>query len=452
MKAIHKRNVSNLILIYFVISTLQTIHAQNPLITDQFTADPSARVFEGKVYVYPSHDIPCGPNQGTIGFCMADYHVFSSENLCDWKDHGVILDQNKVPWVDSTSYTMWAPDCIFKDGKYYFYFPAVEKNKPREKSRKIGVATSDTPFGPFIPEEKPIEGIFGIDPNPFIDRDGKPYLYWAGRGKLMVAGLSDDMLQVTTELRTIDELPPGFKEGPYMFERNGIYYFTFPYKTKSDSTEKLAYATGSSPMGPFTYQGVFMDESPTACWTNHQSIIEYNKQWYLFYHHNDLSPEFDKNRSIKADSLFFNEDGTIVKVNPTLRGIGISNASGKIQIDRYSSCSEAGVSLSYLDDSQKLLGWKVSLSGDAWIRYNRVSFVGLNPASVKVKCMTDRGGVISIRLDKPDGAVIAILQVPESKSWEIHNTLLKEIPAGIHDLFISSDTSANIEIDWISFE
>src|SRR4030042_7115936 len=108
---------------------LNSTFAQNPFIMDQFPADPSARVFEGRVYVYPSHDISCGKGQGMIGFCMADYHVFSSDNLTDWMDHGVIVSQNKVEWVDSTSYSMWAPDCIEKDGKYYFYFPARRRGK-----------------------------------------------------------------------------------------------------------------------------------------------------------------------------------------------------------------------------------------------------------------------------------------------------------------------------------
>src|SRR4030042_640891 len=130
--------------------------AQNPLIMDQFTADPTARVFEGRIYVYPSHDILAGPGRGRAGwFCMEDYHVFSSENLADWKDHGVIVSQNDVDWVDPTSYSMWAPDCVFNNGKYYFYFPARARAGAaggRGRRRGIGVAVSDKPYGPFKPE------------------------------------------------------------------------------------------------------------------------------------------------------------------------------------------------------------------------------------------------------------------------------------------------------------
>ena len=103
--------------------------ATNPFITDQFTADPTARVFEGKIYVYPSHDIkePPGYKGRPNWFVMEDYHVFSSENLTDWKDHGVIVTRSDVEWADQSAYAMWAPDCVFKDGKYYFYFPAMRR-------------------------------------------------------------------------------------------------------------------------------------------------------------------------------------------------------------------------------------------------------------------------------------------------------------------------------------
>ena len=152
---------------------LQNAFATNPLIVDQFTADPTARVFEGKVYVYPSHDIPASPGRGRANwFVMEDYHVFSSENLTDWTDHGVILNQTNVPWLTRKSFDMWAPDCVFKNGKYYFYFPA---------GGRIGVAVADKPYGPFKPEEKPIKGASGIDPGLLVDKDGER-LFVLGEG------------------------------------------------------------------------------------------------------------------------------------------------------------------------------------------------------------------------------------------------------------------------------
>ena len=197
--------------------------AQNPIICNQFTADPSARVFNGKVYLYPSHDIPpesekCKENW----FCMEDYHVFSSDNLVEWMDHGVILTQREVPWVDSTSYSMWAPDCIDRNGKYYFFFPSQAKPGNEKSGFRIGVAISEKPYGPFIPETEPIDGVRGIDPNPFIDEDGQAYLYWSA-GNIYGAKLKDNMLELASEPKVIENLPKkGLKEG-HLFKINLLF-------------------------------------------------------------------------------------------------------------------------------------------------------------------------------------------------------------------------------------
>ncbi|HDQ45379.1 MAG TPA: carbohydrate-binding protein [bacterium] len=422
--------------------------AQNPLILDQFTADPSAREFGGRVYVYPSHDEHCG----TDWFCMKDYHVFSSENLTDWTDHGVIVSQENVQWVDSTTNSMWAPDCIEKDGKYYFYFPAISKDKTDgRRGMRIGVAVSGTPYGPFIPEPEPIPDVRGIDPNPFIDKDGQAYLYWAGNKRLYGARLRDNMLELASEPEEIRDLPDGFKEGPYLFERNGIYYLTYPHVP--ETTERLEYAVGDNPMGPFRTAGVIMDESPAGCWTNHHSIIEYRGQWYLFYHHNDLSPDFDKNRSIRADSLFFNEDGTIRKVIPTLRGVGLTDAGREIQIDRYSALGETGASIAFIDEEDRFKGWKTRLENEgAWIRYNSVDFGDADLQSVVVKAVSGKGGTVTLQLDDLDGLVIAQVEIPETTDWTESHTGLSRIPSGVHNLVIVLHDSGPVEIDWIRFE
>ena len=253
--------------------------AQNPIISGQYSADPTARVFNGKVHLYPSHDIPSPIGKLKEWFCMADYHVFSSTNLTEWQDHGVIVSQDKVPWVQDGSYTMWAPDCVEKNGKYYFYFPAAPKGE--EKGFGIGVAVADQPEGPFMPMWKPIEGVHGIDPCVLIDKDGQAYIYWAGMG-LHMAKLKPNMMELASEPQAVEGLPDGFKEGPFAFERNGKYYFTFPWVREKNGTETLAYAMADHPMGPFTFKGIIMDESPTKCWNNHHSIVEYQGQWYLF--------------------------------------------------------------------------------------------------------------------------------------------------------------------------
>jgi hypothetical protein len=156
---------------------------------------------------------------------------------------------------------------------------------------------------------------------------------------------------------TLQELPTkGLKEGPYLFERNGIYYLTYPHV--ENKIERLEYAIGDNPLGPFKVTGVIMDESPAGCWTNTILLSIFKNQWYLFYHHNDYSPKFDKARSVRADSLFFNADGTIKKVIPTLRGVGVTNVSQNIQIDRYSKMADKGVSIAFLDTLDTFKGWK----------------------------------------------------------------------------------------------
>jgi len=422
--------------------------ATNPLILDQFTADPTARVFEGKIYVYPSHDIKPPPDyKGRPNwFVMEDYHVFSSENLTDWKDHGVIAMRSDVEWADQSAYAMWAPDCVFKDGKYYFYFPATAK----DGGFRIGVAVADKPYGPFKPMATFIEGVKGIDPGVFIDKDGSAYLFYAAK-QIFVAKLKPTMLEIEGEPKVVDNLPTqGLIEGPFAFERNGIYYLTYPHV--ENKIERLEYASSTSPMGPFKQAGVILDESASGCWTVHHSILEYQRQWYLFYHDRDLSPSFDKNRSIRADKLFFEADGSIRKVIPTLRGVGLVNANSDIQIDRYSATSPEGIAISFLDDANPHAGWKTTFSGaNSWVRFNEVDFDRGGQRSIEVRAKSGGGAAVEIHLDKPDGPLLGRVKVGQGFDWQITHSAAKRIPAGVHDLIVTQSGTEPVEVDWLSF-
>lgn len=440
---------------YFLMSSLVLwtllSFGQNPIITDQFTADPSARVFGDRIYLYPSHDILANEERGREGwFCMEDYHVFSSSDLSDWTDHGVIVSQDKVDWVRPESYAMWAPDCIEKNGKYYFYFPAPAKDTAYGRGFSIGLAVAEQPAGPYIPEPEPIIGVHGIDPCPFIDKDGQAYLYWS-MGNIYVARLNADMTGLASEPAVIENLPEkGLKEGPFVFERNGIYYLTYPHV--ENNTERLEYATGDNPMGPFKVAGVIMDESPTGCWTNHQSLLEFKDQWYLFYHHNDLSPQFDKSRAVMIDSLFFNADGKIQKVSPTSRGVGLTNASNKIQIDRYSKKSESGTSIAFLDTLNTFMGWKTIMDQkDAWIQYNAVNFESSKVKKVEFKAISPKGCTMQIRIGQADGPLLAEVKIPESEQWITINSKLSNLQTGTHNLVLVLKEDHPLEIDWIRF-
>ena len=424
--------------------------AANPIIMDQFTADPTARVFEGKIYLYPSHDIPVPPGSGAREkwFCMEDYHVFSSENLTDWTDHGVICNQTNVPWLKRKGYDMWAPDCVFKNGTYYFYFPV---------GGRIGVATANKPYGPWKVQDQPVTGARGIDPCVLQDDDGTSYLFTGGGG-IQVGKLKDNLVDIEGGLQRVANLPtPGLIEGPFAFKRNGIYYLTYPHAVPDaqgrQGAEELEYSISTNVFGPYKWMGIITDTNQSGCWTEHHSIVQYQGQWYLFYHDKQLSPNFDKNRSVRIDYLHFNDDGSIQKVIPTLRGVGIVDAKSKIQIDRYSDISKEGVSASFINTNNTFEGWKISLSGkNTWVKFDRVDFGKNRLKSVNVRSQSATGGVLEIRADKVDGPVLAKVKISKSTDWQTVKAKVTGAPSGVHDLIVTHNEDNNVDMDWISFE
>ena len=439
-------NTRNLIaLSALALGLAPALDAQNPIIRDQFTADPTARVFEGKVYLYPSHDIISPVEPERKWFSMADYHVFSSEDLVNWTDHGMILSQENVPWGNPEGYSMWAPDCVYKNGKYYFYFP----NAPKEgRGFAIGVAVADKPYGPFTPEQKPIEGVGGIDPCVLVASDGTAYLYWSGMG-LRGAKLADNMLELDGESVRLDEnLPAGFKEGPFIFERNGKFYLTYPWV--QDRTETLAYAMSDNPLGPYEFKGIIMAQSPSACWTNHHSLVEYKGEWYLFYHHNDYSPQFDKNRSTRIDRVIFNEDGTIQPVTPTLRGVGISPARSIIQLDRYSFLSQGGTYIDFLNVENPFEGWFVNLPRpETWVEYEDIDFGSASPKTVKMRVRSEKGARVAF--SAAENQYFAHMDIPASAAWTEVSAPMESELTGLNYVRAVVE-SGDVQIDWMTFE
>ncbi len=451
--------------------------AQNPIIRDQFSADPTARVFNNKVYVYPSHDIVPPEGQRQDWFCMEDYHVFSSENLTDWTDHGVIVTQNKVPWVRPDSYSMWAPDCVERNGKYYFYFPSAPKGG---MGFGVGVAIADTPEGPFVCEPEPIKGINGIDPCVLLASDGNAYIFW-GNGRC--AKLKDNMKEIADDtpkekvkwgerefemygVNCLKGLPNRQAEGPFAFEYNGNYYLTYPYVR--ENTEVLGYAMSKNPMGPYEYKGLIMAEHENGCWTNHHSIINYKGQWYLFYHHNDFSPRDDKRRSVCIEKLYFNADGTIKEVKPTMRGVGINKATEKIEIDRFSAASN-DVTTQLIDTINTFRSYEATLPvKGSWMKYNDIDFSCITDGYVIVKAKASENTKFFIREKAANGKIIAKVDLtvkPEapagmpamfrrdfSNQWLSLTASLEYTPKGVTDLVITVEGDAGISVDNVQFK
>jgi hypothetical protein len=324
-------------------------YLSHPLVSEIYTADPSAHVFDGRIYIYASHDTATNVQSDGLGsqFDMRDYRVLSMERIGGPVTiHPVGLDVADVPWAEKQ---MWAPDAAYKNDTYYLYFPA----KDAEGIFRIGVATSDRPEGPFQADPEPIRGSFSMDPAVFTDDDGQSYMYFGGiwGGQLQcwatgeydpncsttdlelddqpalmpkVARLTDDMLQfaeVPRDALIVDErgtpLLGGdhdrrFFEAAWMHRYDGQYYLSY----STGDTHYINYATGESPYGPFIFRGRVLE--PVQGWTNHHSIVEIDGDWYLFYHDTQLSNQTHL-RNVKVAKLRHNPDGTIQTIDPLIR-------------------------------------------------------------------------------------------------------------------------------------
>ena len=321
-----------------------------PLVKHIYTADPSAHVFDGKIYIYPSHDIDAGDAFDDLGshFAMEDYHVISMDSVdSPAVDHGVALHVNDVPWAEKQ---MWAPDAHEKDGKYYLFFPA----KAYDGVFRIGVATGDSAVGPFEARPEAIKGSFSIDPAVYKDDDGEYYMYFGGiwGGQLQrwrtgtfnaeqpespfaflpeadepalcakIAKLTPDLLEFAEDPQDVVILDENgkpllsgdtdrrFFEAAWVYKHNGRYYFTY----STGDSHFICYATGDSPYGPFTYGGRILE--PVVGWTTHHSVCQVDGKWYLFYHDSSLSEGVTHLRSIKVAEIIHNDDGSIQTLKP----------------------------------------------------------------------------------------------------------------------------------------
>jgi Glycosyl hydrolases family 43 len=321
-----------------------------PLVKHIYTADPSAHIFDGKIYIYPSHDIDTGDAFDDLGshFAMEDYHILSMDSIDnETTEHGLALHVKDVPWAMQQ---MWAPDAAEKNGMYYLFFPA----KDHDGIFRIGAATSKSPAGPFLPQPEAIKNSFSIDPAVFQDEDDNYYMYfggiWGGQlqrwrtgsfnaaeAKSPVAHLPADdepalcakIVKLTNNLLEFAEEPKDviivdedgnpllqgdtdrrFFEASWMHKYNGKYYFSY----STGDTHFICYAIANNPYGPFTYEGRILE--PVVGWTSHHSICEFKGKWYLFYHDSSLSEGVTHLRSVKVTELSYDADGKINTIIP----------------------------------------------------------------------------------------------------------------------------------------
>ncbi|SFD67168.1 glycoside hydrolase family 43 protein [Flavobacterium phragmitis] len=302
---------------FFAIHT----EAQNPIIKDIFTADPAPLVHKGILYLYTGHDVA---TQEDTNYKMADWHVFSTTNMKDWKDHGALLSPSTFSWATGDAY---AAQCIERDGKFYWFVSTFhKKDEISQGGAAIGVAVSDSPIGPFkdaigkalIINEMTTDMKFAwddIDPTVFIDDDGQAYMFW-GNGSCKWVKLKKNMIELDGNITTFK--PKNYIEGPWVYKRKGVYYLV--YASAGTKPEMIEYCTAKSITGPWTYQGIIQDNVQNS-FTTHPGIIDYKGKSYFFYHNGSLPTGGSYRRSICVDYMHYNKDGTIQKIIQTTEGV-----------------------------------------------------------------------------------------------------------------------------------
>lgn len=383
----------------------------NPILPRQYyVPDVEARDWgDGRIYLYGSMDV-----EAHSFYCSRKYHVFSSDNMIDWVDHGQSFHNSRSH--SQKGHLLFAPDCIRKDGRYCLLYCG--------NSHSEGVAFSDDPGGPFG-KGSPVAGADGdaIDPCGLVDDDGAVYYYW-GQFELRGARLKDDLSgidEATFNGSLLSEKKDGFHEGACIRKRNGIYYMVYTDTSRGKATS-LGYAMSNSPLGPYEKKGIIIDN--TGCdpntWNNHGSIEPFNGQWYVFYHRSSNNSNFS--RRVCVEPIFFNDDGTIDEVEMTTQG-PTGPIPATTRIEAFRACLLSGklycspIPTTRPDEiSVERLTW---IHDGDWAVYKYLAFDGdLSRVTATIGSAVP-DSVIEIRLDAPDGPVCATLNVPETGGWTV---------------------------------
>jgi len=381
------------------------LFAQNPIVPPgMYIADPSAHVWDdGQLYIYGSVD------ESTEYYCSWRHHVMSTTDLIHWDIAENVFsskgDNDQVPYSDAL---LFAPDVMFKDGTYYMYYCQPDRRAAE------GVATSSSPTGPFTNGQKiNLQGIEEIDPCVFIDDDGQAYYIW-GQFEAKIARLKPNMTEIDNTTIITDLLTEKehyFHEGGYMVRRNDMYYFVYAHSGRANMPTCIGYAMSNSPMGPFTYGGVIIDNDhcDPGNWNNHGSIVEFNDQWYVFYHR--ATHNSNMMRKACVEPIYFNEDGTIDEVEMTSQGAGPPlNPLEKIEAER--ACLLHGnVRIEAISGNEEALV-KIQNRDKACFKY--VDF-NRDIARFTARVRSAKGGGrIGVHIDQPWGKRLGTLEIPES--------------------------------------
>lgn len=397
------RRVITALLLPFAV---QNIQAQNPAVQTWFTTDPAPMVHDNTLYVYTGHD-----EDNADFFWMQEWRIYSTTDMVNWRDHGSPLAIESFSWGDDRA---WAPQCIERNGKYYFYVPLHSK---LSGTMAIGVAVGKTPTGPFVdPIGKPLaDGSWDyIDPTVFIDDDGQAWLYW-GNPKLYYARLNDDMISFKDGIHQMDMSGlKGYTEGPWIQKRNGKYYMMY---AADGIPENIAYAMGDSPEGPWTYKGIIMPKNEQASFTNHSGLMDFKGHSYFFYHTGWLPGGGGFGRSFSVEEFSYNADGTIPTLHPTRKGV---NPVGTLNPFKLTEAETMAFSKGIKSQPNGHDNVYISdIHNGDWIKVREVDFAGRSAKSLTVKAASAlRGGTIEVHSDSVKGQLIASIDIPSTGGWE----------------------------------
>jgi arabinoxylan arabinofuranohydrolase len=418
----------------------------NPILPLQyFIPDVEARQWkDGRIYLYGSRDI-----SGDTTYCSHEYHVFSSADMRQWTDHGVSFRSTDTH-SDPTA-QLYAPDCIHKAGRYYLSYCSSDGRE--------GIATSDKPYGPFTGAHG-VAGADGdgIDPAMLVDDDGGVTYFW-GQFELRGAQMKPDLsgIEPATLVRPVlSEAEHGFHEGASIRKRNGLYYLVYTDISRGRATS-MAYATSTSPLGPYQKGGIIIDN--TGCdpetWNNHGSIAEFNGQWYVFYHRSSQASKY--NRRVCVEPITFSADGSIDEVEMTTQGVsGPLDATQRL--DAYRACLLSGhVRTGSVPPSSAREDWSEQITliqnGD-WAAYRYLDF-GEGVATFQARAGSlAYGGAIEVHLDAPDGPLVSVCDVPHTGGWQkwvTASSIVVERISGVHAIYLLFRGGAHRLFDLDSF-
>lgn len=438
-------NISKILLLCGSCGLLNSLNAQRPVIQTKYTADPAPMVYNDTVFLYTTHD-----EDDAEGFKMQDWLLYTSTDMVNWTDHGVVASLKSFDWVKRDN-GAWAEQVVERNGKFYMYCPI--------HGNGIGVLVSNSPYGPFKdPLGKPLvwqkEHWDDIDPTVFIDEDGQAYMYW-GNPNCYYVKLNEDMISYSGDIVKLKETPEHYQEGPWFYKRNGHYYLAF---ASTCCPEGIGYAMSDSPTGPWKTKGYIMRPTERTR-GNHPGIMDYKGKSYVFGLNYDLlkletNTHYER-RSVSVAEMHYNEDGTIQEVpywaDTKLEQIGTFNPFRKVEAETMAW----GYGLKTTPNADKSLS-VVDVNNGEYICVRGVDFGKNKARRFEVSALPLEGGNLKIRLDAPDGKIVGNVNIPqgnEISKYELYSCEVNAV-SGIHDLYLSFEGENNkdlFELDYWKF-